>query len=187
MQSKKILQNLILLLAAVNFCAAQDVDNLLLKNYRPHSIYKIPVTKIDKAKFPVIDMHSHVYATTKEEIAAWVAMQDKYGVEKTIILTDATGPKFDSIYQVYSKYGDRFQLWCGFDFTGFTEPGWSEKAVKELERCFRVGARGVGEIGDKGAGLWNDYPTYMAGLHIDDPKMQPLLRKCGELKMPINI
>ena len=37
-------------------------DNLLLKNYRPKSIYKVPVTQIEKAKFPVIDMHSHPYA-----------------------------------------------------------------------------------------------------------------------------
>ena len=187
MQLKRIINCVVFAIALVNFAAAQDVENLLLKNYRPHSIYKIPITKIDKAKFPVIDMHAHVYAKTREEIGEWVAMLDKYGIEKTIILTQSIGARFDSIYQVYSKYGDRFQLWCGFDYTGHTEPGWSDKAVKELERCFRIGARGVGEISDKGTGLWNAYPRSLTGLHIDDPKMQPLIRKCGELKMPINI
>ena len=47
-------------------------ETLLLKDYRPKSIYKIPVTEIAKAKFPVIDMHSHPYAKTAAEIDDWV-------------------------------------------------------------------------------------------------------------------
>lgn len=34
-------------------------ETILLKDYRPKSIYKIPVTEIAKAKYPIIDMHSH--------------------------------------------------------------------------------------------------------------------------------
>jgi len=184
---KKIAISLFLLLGVIGFGMTQDPENLLLKNYRPQSIYKIPITKVERAKFPAIDMHTHVYAKTKEEVTAWIGMMDKFGIEKAIVLTQATGAEFDSLYQVYSKYGDRFQLWCGFDYTGYTSPGWSERAVKELERCYRIGAKGVGEIGDKGPGLWNSYPESAAGLHIDDVRMQPLIRKCGELKMPINL
>ncbi len=44
---------------------AQRADSILLKNFRPRSIYKIQVTTIQKAKFPVIDMHSHDYTTTQ--------------------------------------------------------------------------------------------------------------------------
>lgn len=183
----KILVSLVLVFGLIRPGMTQDVENLLLKNYRPQSIYKVPLTKIERAKFPAIDMHTHVYAKTKEELASWISMMDKYGIEKAIILTHATGAKFDSLYQVYSKYGDRFQLWCGFDYKGYTTPGWSERAVKELERCYRLGAKGVGEIGDKGPGLWYSYPESAPGLHIDDARMQPLIRKCGELKMPINV
>ena len=43
---------------------AGSPETILLKDYRPESIYKIPVTKIAKAKFPIIDMHSHPYAKT---------------------------------------------------------------------------------------------------------------------------
>ena len=46
--------------------SGQNADNLLLKNFRPVSIYKIPVTHVDKAAYPVIDVHSHVYAKTDE-------------------------------------------------------------------------------------------------------------------------
>ena len=51
--------------AGCTFCDAQsDPTQLKLKDFRPQSIFRIPVTKIKKAKFPVIDMHSHVFAKT---------------------------------------------------------------------------------------------------------------------------
>jgi len=178
---------LLSLLFFVVIIAQAQEDTLLLKNYSPRSIYKIPVTKIEKAKFSVIDMHSHPYAQTEAEIQNWVKTMDKFGIEKTTLLTKQTGKAFDSIYNRYSKYEGRFEIWCGFDYTGYNEKGWSEKAVKELERCYKVGAKGIGELGDKGEGLLYSKPTAAYGMHIDDARMKPLIEKCGELGMPINI
>ena len=166
--------------------AQTDPDHLLLKNFRPQSIYNIPRTEIKKAKYPAIDVHSHPYARGAEEIARWVKHMDEVGIEKTIILTYSSGAKFDSIYALYSKYPLRFDLWCGFDFRGHDRPDFGPAAVAELERCFRLGARGVGEISDKGKGLYAG-PMKAYGLRLDDPKMDPLLEKCAELGMPINI
>src|SRR5215471_21377093 len=98
--------------------AAPNPKTLLLKDYRPRSIYKIPVTHIDKAKFPVIDMHSHPYPKTEAEITTWLNNMDDANVEKTIILSMSTGKEFDGIYPKYSKYPDRFEVWCGLDFSG---------------------------------------------------------------------
>lgn len=167
--------------------AQSSPENLLLKNYRPQSIYHIPRTHIQKAKYPAIDLHSHPYARGPEEIAQWVNNMDEAGIEKTIILTSASGAKFDSIYALYSQYPDRFELWCGFDFSGHDRPGFGPAAAAELERCYKVGARGVGEISDKGKGLYSGAWSKAPGLHLDDPRMDPLLQKCAELGMPINI
>jgi predicted TIM-barrel fold metal-dependent hydrolase len=166
---------------------AQNVNEITLENFKPVSIYKIPVTQITKAKYPVIDMHSHNYAKTDADVDAWVKMMDQLGISKTLILSYATGAAFDSVVEKYSRYRDRFELWCGFDYTGFEKPGWQEHAVAELERCYRKGAKGVGELGDKGMGEFYSSPERKAGMHIDDPRLKPLIKKCGELKMPINI
>ena len=173
-----------ILLTGSTICFAQNPAQLKLKDFRPKSVYRIPVTIIKKAKFPVIDMHTHEYAGTNQEVAKWVKTMDQVGIEKTIILSGATGSRFDSIYSRYAKYGNRFEVWCGFDLAGYKEPGWSEKSIRELERCFKVGARGIGELSDKGLGL-----RYSQGFgpHINDPLIKPLLKRCGELKMPINI
>ena len=159
----------------------------MLKNYRPVSIYKTPQANIQKARYPAIDMHSHDYPKTDAEIAAWVKTMDNTGIAKTIILSGKTGSAFDSVVDKYAKYKDRFEVWCGFDYTGADQPGWEKRAVAELERCFRKGAKGIGELGDKGLGELYSDPTPGYGIHIDDPRMKSLIRKCGELKMPINI
>jgi hypothetical protein len=92
------------------------MDSILLKDYAPGSSLVVPETKVAKAKFPAIDVHAHVYAETKEEVADWVKTMDEVGVERTIILTDATGAEFDRLVDLYLKpHPDRFQLYCGLD------------------------------------------------------------------------
>jgi predicted TIM-barrel fold metal-dependent hydrolase len=145
------------------------------------------VTRIKKALFPVIDMHAHDYAKTAEEVEQWIKNMDECGIEKSIILTQASGPAFDSIYNLYAPYPDRFEVWCGFDYTDYDKPNYGPEAVRELERCYKLGARGVGEEGDKGLGLSFNEPVKAWGLHFDDPKMKPLFDKCAELGLPVNI
>lgn len=165
----------------------QDINDLKLKDFRPVSIYKIPQTKIEKAKYPVIDFHSHDYPESGAAVDQWIQTMDEAGIAKSIILTYATGKKFDSIAAKYARYKDRFEIWCGFDYTGYEKPGWEKHAVAELERCYEMGARGVGELGDKGLGEFYSTPVKGWGLHIDDPQMKPLLQKCAELHMPVSI
>ena len=71
------------IVAEVN-CYAQDVTQLKLKDFRPVSIYHVPVTIINKAKFPVIDMHAHVFARSDEELAQWVKTMDRAGIELSV-------------------------------------------------------------------------------------------------------
>src|SRR3954471_16461901 len=98
---------------------SQDVNNLKLKDYQPVSIYRVPVTKIEKAKYPVTDFHSHDYPKTNAEVAEWVKTMDETGIAKSIILTYSTGARFDSAIARYAPYKDRFEVWCGFDYTGY--------------------------------------------------------------------
>jgi len=185
---KKLFFTLLVLPMAFNFSVlAQDVNQLLLKDYHPVSIYKIPVTHVDKAIYPVIDIHSHDYAKTDEDVTQWVKNMDACGIQKTIILSGNTGDKFDATIKKYARFSDRFDIWCGFDYTGFDKPGYGSVAVKELERCFKMGAKGVGELSDKGFGAGYSALQPDKVMHFDDPRMSPLFKKCAELHLPINI
>ena len=163
--------------------AALLPDQLQLKDYRPRSIFRIPQTRIEKARFPVIDVHSHAYARTDEEVDRWARTLDAVGVERTVVMTGATGKRFDETAARFRRYPKRFDVWCGIDYTGFDQPGYGPAAVAELERCHRAGAVGVGELSDKGGGLRGN----AGGMHLDDPRMDLPLEKCAELGLPVNI
>lgn len=163
-------------------------DQLLLKDYRPRSIYEIPVTRVEKARFPVIDVHSHPYVRTPSQVEQWVKNMDAVGIEKSIIMVGATGKTFDDVVKLFSPHPDRFEIWCGIDYAGYDQPGFAERAIAELERCHRLGAVGVGELSDKGRGLRGvrGNPDGFS-MHIDDSRMDPVLERCADLKLPINI
>jgi predicted TIM-barrel fold metal-dependent hydrolase len=184
-------------------------DQLLLKDYRPVSIYKIPKTEITRAKYPVFDAHFHGVRPV-EELDKSVKIMDAAGMEKTVIYTAAnSAERFAEVSKPYLKYPDRFEMWCSFDLSGVDQPGFGPKALKALEDCHRAGAEGVGEITDKGWGIpvaarnvgaaakagpsaaagiprGSEIPT-VRGPHPDDPSMDALWEKCAQLGMPINI
>jgi len=175
------------LLLSLAVFSQQNVNDLKLKDFRPVSIYKTPTANITRAKYPAYDMHTHDYVKDKAGVDEWVKTMDETNIAKSMILTYSTGKTFDSIVDKFSNHKDRFIIFCGFDYTGADQPGWDKKAVAELERCYKMGARGVGELGDKGLGELYSNPTPGYGIHIDDPRMKPLIKRCGELKIPINI
>jgi predicted TIM-barrel fold metal-dependent hydrolase len=171
-----------LLLLVSSLQAATSPDQILLKDYRPRSIYKIPQTRVEKARYAVIDVHTHVYATNDAQVEKWVKTMDDVGLQKSIILSGSTGEKFDAVLARFGKFPGRFDVWCGIDFSGFDQPGFGPKAIAELERCHKAGANGIGELTDKGRGL-----SGASGMHCDDARMDPIFEKCADLGMRINI
>jgi hypothetical protein len=125
-------------------------EYILLKENRPRSIYKIPGTEVHKANIPIVEMHSHPYAKTPEEVAQWVRNMDQFGVAKTIIPAGASGPEFDDIYRKYAIYPDGFQLCCGFDYTGYDQTGFDQRTIRALETCHAAGSPGLENFMIKG-------------------------------------
>ena len=165
------------------------INALLLKGYHPDSSLVAPVTDAVKARFEVIDAHSHTYAKTPAEVARWVRLMDAAGVETTLILTGATGQRFDDLVALYLKpYPTRFQIYCGLDTAHIDAPDYPIRAAAELERCYRQGARGFGELIDKGSGLTpGALLPRNKRLHPDDPRLDLFWKKCAELKLPVNL
>src|ERR1019366_955388 len=184
--------------------AKNAMDSVLLKDWVPDSSLVVPITKIPKARFSAIDVHIHVGMSgtsltggdTAESIAGWVKLMDEVGVEKMVVVTEAIGPEFDRLADLYKAYPGRFQLWCGLDIRDFEKPDYPERAAAELERCYRKGARGVGELSDKGSGIMGGMVAAYGGpskippnrrMYLDDPRLDLFWKKCAELKIPINL
>ena len=168
---------------------AGPMDNLLVKDHAPRSTVVAQKTFVAKAKYPVIDSHVHVVGRTADEIAEWVKIMDEVGMETSLVLTGVIGAEFDALVDsLPNAYPGRFLLYCGMDRTDIDNPDYSERVVVELERCYKEGARGVGEISDKGYGFTRDanLPREKR-LHPNDPRLDAFWEKCAELKMPVSL
>ena len=120
-----------------------------------------------------------------EQLDEWVKTMDAVGVERTVIFTGAsTAERLTEIRKPYDRFPGRFDLWCAFDMEGVNQTGFGPHAVEALEACHRAGARGVGEIHDKGLGLyhpigtgplsWRARADIGPSPHPDDPRFDVL-------------
>ena len=169
---------------------AGPMDGVRLKDYAPQPSLVLPRSDIAKAKYPAIDVHAHVLARTADEVAEWVRTMEYAGVEKTVVLTGATGAKFDALADLYLKpvYAGRFVLFCGIDTTDIDKPDYPARAAAELARCYSKGGRGAGELSDKGLGFGGAASIPRAKrLHADDPRLDAFWDKAAGLKIPVNI
>ena len=78
----------------------------------------------------------------------------------------------------------RFVQYMNLNYAGWDEPEFSERAVKQIEDGHRLGAAGLKEYKRLGLNLKD-----RAGklIRIDDPKLDPVWKRCGELNMPVSI
>lgn len=165
--------------------APGPMDAITARDYAPVDSLVLTENGVNQARFPVIDVHAHSNARNPQELAAWVRTMDEVGVETTVLLTGATGAQFDRMAELYSAHADRFQLFCGVLTTDIDRADYPARAAAELERCFRQGARGVGELSDKGMGFGGGQLPRPKRLHGDDRRLDPFFQKCSELNIPV--
>jgi len=161
---------------------------ILLQDFQPRNVNNIPVTEVDTPKYYIVDMHSHDYTSTPAEIDEWVRVMDACHIQKAVLHhCNWIGDDFSTMLKKYSKYPDRFQIWCCIDYSHYGRKDFAQHAIKQLDKCKEMGAVGVGELVDKGLGDVYARPVKGEGIHIDDPALQPVLQHCGEIGMPVNI
>jgi hypothetical protein len=126
------------------------MDSILLKDYAPASSLKVPQTHVAKARFPVIDVHTHTGQSrirTAQDVADWVRTMDEAGIETTVVFTGVTGEAFDKQVELFKPYGNRFQLWCALEGGDVTAPEPSGRSVRRknssgaIARALAVSAR----------------------------------------------
>jgi len=166
-------------------------QDILLSDFEPRSTLKVNHKKIYKAKYPVIDINVHLSSFFQTEYDRKVLApenllksMDSVGI-RIIINTDVEGQKLDEVLNRYArKYPGRF---INFWPTGFP-PGINTderlaSLSEELERAIKMGAAGEGELW-KHLGL---KAKDVSGkiIPVDDPRIDPLWAKAGELGVPI--
>jgi uncharacterized protein len=133
---------------------------------------------------------------TAADVRKWVQIMDEVGIETLVVYLDATGEEFEKMAALFRPYGKRFILYCSIDLHNIGASDYPQRAVRELERCYRNGARGIGELSDKGWGVvggmvaadpaFENTPRNQR-MHPDDPRLGAFWENCAELKLPVRL
>jgi len=140
-----------------------------IREYKPKSTLVTPQHLVPRAKFPVIDIHSHQPTPMPpDQFQKVVAAMDELNLKLLINLSGSFGDRLHQGVEAIrnSKYKDRMVLFANIDFRNPVGPGFGVKAARQLEDDVKAGA---------------------VGLKVDDPELDPVWDACARLNIPVLI
>ena len=157
-------------------------------DYKPHSTLVVAKHPVPRAKYPVIDIHSHQPAPiSAQALATVVQSMDPLNLR---ILVNASGATGDQLVQSVaalknSPYKDRMVMFTNIGFREPVGPGSGQKIARQIEEDVKNGALGIGEI-MKNFGL-RARKVDGSRLALDDPELDPIWDTAARLNVPVLI
>lgn len=173
--------------------------DLLLSRFRPESTLKVKQTPLTRARFPVVDIHTHFRYRLKhapELLDEYVKLMDRNNIAVCVSLDGKLGDDFDEHAKyLWTKYPDRFLIFANVDWIGdgrSDDPAtwdcqredFAHRTALALAAARQKGASGLKLFKQFGLGYRNPDGSF---IKIDDPRWDPIWRKCGELGLPVII
>ncbi len=161
---------------------AQKMD---FEKYNPPSTLVVPEHKLTKAKFPFIDVHNHQSGMGSMDLSTLTRDMDQLNMKVMVNLSGQNGePLKAAVANIRKNYPKRFIVFANIDFRKVGEQDWGEKAARQLEEDVKNGANGLKIFKNLGFSV-NDITGKR--VTVDDPRLDPIWKKAGELKIPVLI
>lgn len=164
---------------------AARAQEMGFEEYEPRSTLVVPAHPTPRARFPFVDVHSHQRTLTPEQVRRLVADMDRLNMAVMVNLSGGSGERLaEGVRALRAEFPDRFVVFANVDFRGIDDPAFGRNAAAQLERDYRAGARGLKIFKNLGMDVrlsdGRRVPT-------DDPRLDPLWAKAGELGIPVLI
>jgi predicted TIM-barrel fold metal-dependent hydrolase len=174
---------------------------LSLSEYQPTSMLHARETHVERARYPVIDVHTHItesaksvngvdlgaerdFHATPEEL---LQVMDRKNIRSMVNLTGGFGAGLTETIARYDRaHSDRFYTLTEPCYSRFLEPGYPGIQAQAIEQAHRSGARGLKILKTLGLYLRENITTGKL-VKIDDPRFDPMWDACGQLNMPVAI
>jgi predicted TIM-barrel fold metal-dependent hydrolase len=166
-------------------CQKPDQPPPSIVDYRPRSTVVAEAHPVPRAKFPVVDSHSHL-AITPENIEQTIKEMDALNLRVLVNLTAGSGDGLKRLVENIrtSKYPDRFRVFANVNWNGAGGAGWKEREIAGLEQAVKDGAIGLKVTKSLGH---NARKADGSRLKVDDPDLDPIWQTAGRLNMPVII
>ena len=182
--NRSVLFVFLVVMAAVS-CYAQPSSKMDFETYDPVSTLVVPEHKVTKAKFPFIDVHNHQWSMGSQDLTNLITDMDKLNMKVMVNLSGGNGNGLQRMTEnVKEHYPNRFIVFANVSFDKVGANGWTEKAVKQLEEDVKNGANGLKVFKNLGFSVKDVNGKRVT---IDDPRLDAIWEKCGELKIPVLI
>jgi predicted TIM-barrel fold metal-dependent hydrolase len=176
-------------------------EPLEISRYEPKSMLHVHESHIERAKFPVIDFHTHISVSAKSEKGIELVPERQYlGTPQELLavmdrkniraMVNLTGGYDKGLVEAVTKYdraySGRFYTFTEPSYSRFKEPGYPRLQAQAIEQAQRDGARGLKILKTMGLYLRENI-TSGTLVKIDDPRFDPIWDACGQLNMPVAI
>jgi predicted TIM-barrel fold metal-dependent hydrolase len=162
----------------------------------------VPQTQVLRAKFPVIDIHTHVSwlfgregsppadgpsREHQEQLDQFVRWMDELNIQMMVNATGGTGDALKrNIATLQGKYSGRFLNCVEPSWDRVREPDYPAWQAQELARARDAGAVGVKILKTLGVYLRENGKEGPL-VKVDDSRFDPMWEAAGKLRMPVLI
>jgi predicted TIM-barrel fold metal-dependent hydrolase len=164
--------------------------SLPLTEFQPKSMLHVQETHVPRARFPVIDFHSHVSLrpTSKRAPvppAELVKVMDAVNLQTMVNLTGGSGQDLATTITNFDRaFPHRFVTMTEPTWARASESGYPAWQGEEIGKAKAAGAVGLKILKTLGLYLRDGGPTGKL-VRIDDPRFDPMWDACGRLNLPV--
>jgi predicted TIM-barrel fold metal-dependent hydrolase len=177
-------------------------QNMDMETYNPKSTLVVKEHLIEKARYPFIDVHNHQWEMPDQDLESLLSEMNSLNM---VAMVNLSGRSFDifhddyggntmqnagveklnrSLLNVKNNAKGRILVFTNIDFSGIDNPAWTQNAVSQLEKDVKQGAAGLKVYKDLGLEVKDKNGKRIP---VDDPRLDPVWEKCGELHIPVLI
>jgi predicted TIM-barrel fold metal-dependent hydrolase len=162
--------------------------DLLLRDFRPEPMVRLPEHHPTHFPVPAIDAHNHLGRWFTEGwsvrvVEELLAMMDDCGVRAIVNLDGGWSDELEANLDRYDRaHPGRFATFCRLDWSQAREPGWEKRLAASLRDSASRGAAGLKLWKDLGLRLKDERGELFL---LDDPRLVPIWETVAEAGIPI--
>jgi predicted TIM-barrel fold metal-dependent hydrolase len=175
--------------------------DLLLKDFRPKSMLHVRETRVERPRFPVVDVHTHFTfaregrrGTAPGDAVAFntsaqdaLAVMDRKGLRAAVNLTGGYGRGLEQVLAALDRaHPGRFYTCTEPMWGAFPDPKFPQLQADAIEKGAQAGAKGLKVL--KTLGLYLREKGREGPLvKVDDPRFDPMWEAAAAHSLPVYI